>query len=921
MEDRRVTNLSTFAGVVSTAVVRSLIAAARKNGSQRVIGVRAEPSPESERRFSDAGEQVHVLPCISSLSIRDALHRRVEGEWLIILTDRPEDDLGAGILGHFANQRLQAPGAWDALKERFAADRVDRALATLKNRLAIAQGMLRITPDDGWPAAPGAVLGIDHAFGAVASRLLAMPSGPMDALSVLDWCTRPDATERLAELREFGGTELADAVVSWISERSGQAGLPLLNLLGAGRTAEVLPLGIALHVLTSTPAHEVQDRQLTELALARLEHLWSGSGDPVTASMLAALGQAARSVVEARLDDATRWQEGRSALHAAERLLGNIQASSLGRDSLVMPIGLTAALQRLAEVLRAFPEVSLDSIENTWVTVETHRLAYPLRGNDPDPRVKPFHAAVRLARWLQTEDTMPRGFADAVRLHASTDAWVDLAYNDASAGVTDTLLGEGLSKVLQLTEERRRAHDRNFAKLLAISTTIDEGRANGFLDGPGDRVWQLERLLGAVVAPLARDAGTLLLVLDGMSAATAAELSSTILHGSEGWTEIIPEPSQRRGAAVAVLPTLTTLSRASLFTGGLTSGGQNIESAGFEALTKSTGINRAALFHKAPLDTSRPGLALQDDIATVISDPQTELVACVLNTVDDSLDKSDPAGITWTPETIRHLRPLLSAAMAAGRSVVMTSDHGHIVERRRGELRTFVDTSSARSRAVNGTISEDEVLVQGRRVLSEGGCAVLAVNETLRYGPVKAGYHGGASPAEVVVPIVVMVPGTSLPAGWKEAPIQEPLWWSIGGMSKAPVRKFIGSGFTAPAAGNTSSLFENFAENEIEERLVGSVVTASRTYKAQKGIAGRVAVADIQVGALLDALVSAPATRLTKEAAATVLQVPPTRMSGAVAQLQKLLNVEGYGVLRVDGAFLILDAALLAEQFGVNVNG
>ena len=45
------------------------------------------------------------------------------------------------------------------------------------------------------------------------------------------------------------------------------------------------------------------------------------------------------------------------------------------------------------------------------------------------------------------------------------------------------------------------------------------------------------------------------------------------------------------------------------------------------------------------------------------------------------------------------------------------------------------------------------------------------------------------------------------------------------------------------------------------------------------------------------------------------LQVAPARMDGAVAQLQKLLNVEGYGVLRVDGSMLVLDARLLREQF------
>lgn len=910
------------AGSVSNAVVRSLIASTRKHGPHRVIGIRAEPDHAAERRFADSGEPVHVLPCVSSLAIRQALRERAPGEWLVILTDRPEEDLGAGILGHFANQRLQAPGAWEALKERFGATRIDRALATLPRGLAVAQGLLRITPEDGWPAAPGAVLTMDHALGTVARRRLGLPEGTIDTFTVLDWTTLADAADRVADLGEFGGGELAEATAEWLAARAGLAKLPLLRLMAASRLAEALPVGFALHVLTSTDRRSPQERTQTELALARLEHLWVGPGEPATAAMLAALGQGACSVIEARLDDPSRWQEAHAALQGADRLLAKIQASTLGQDSLLLPTGLTAALYRLAGALGSFPVAGMAAVEQARTRVETHRLAYPLRGNEPDPRVVPFHAAVRLARWLNGEDALPSTFGDAVRLHADEHAWVDAAYNDAAAGVGDQLLAEGLGTILRLTEQRRHTYDRAFAKLLAASTSTDEGKSSGRLDGAGDPVWHLERLLPSVVVPLARTTRTLLLVLDGMSTATAAELAAVILRGNEGWTEVIPSTSRRRGAAVAVLPTLTTLSRASLFSGELVSGGQSREAAGFAAVSKAGGIGRSILFHKAPLDSARPGMAVQDDIAAAIADDQMPLVGCVLNTIDDALDKSDPAGTTWTPETVRHLRPLLSAAMAAGRVVVMTSDHGHIVERRRGEQRTYTDFSSSRSRAAAEPAGEDEVRVQGRRVLAEDGRAVLAVDETLRYGPIKAGYHGGGSPAEVVVPVVVLVPGETVPSGWKEAPLQEPLWWSVASGGPQPIQSG-NPGLVATGKDNTASLFDEI-ESQPEPATptkVGAAVLTSGTYKAQKNISGRLAVADGQVELLLNALAAAPATRLTKEASAVVLQVPPTRVTGAIAQLQKLLNVEGYGVLRMDGAHLVLDVSMLREQFGVTGHG
>lgn len=910
----------TLAGSVSTAVIRSLVAAARKHSIQRVIGVSADPDPEAERRFLDAGESIHVLPCVSSLAIREALRRRAEDEWLVILTDRPDDDLGAGILGHFVNQRLQKPGAWDALKERFGSDRIDRPLATLKQRQLVANGLLRITPDEGWPAAPGAVLTIDHAFGAVASRSLAFPVGPVDAISFLDWTSRPDAAHRLADLREFGNAELADAVLEWLALRAGQAGLPLLRLSLANRTPEALSVGIVLHVLTETSNPTAKDRQLIELALARLEYLWTGSGEVVSRSMLAALGQTALNVVESHLEDPQRRNEGIGSLQAADRLLSKIQASTVGRSSPLLPAALTAMLHRLADLLSSSPLTDLNGLESAWADVDGHRLAHAQHGQVEDPRVKPFHAAVRLARWLQTEESVPTNLSEAVRLHARDDAWVDVAYNDAAAGVADTVMAEGLATVLRLVEERRRTHDRIFARLLAASTFEDEGRTTGHLDGPDDNVWHLEKVLPQVVMPMARTNNTLLLLLDGMSAASAAELTSTVLRGHEGWTEVIPSKSNRRGSAIAVLPTLTTLSRASFFCGELASGGQSTETSGFAAVSTAAGISRAALFHKAPLDSARPGLVLQDDIDTAIADSNTQLVACVLNTIDDALDKSDPAGITWTPETIRHLRPLLSAAMAAGRTVVMTADHGHIVERRRGELRSFAETSSARSRAADATVGDDEVLVEGRRVLSPTGSAILAVDETLRYGTIKAGYHGGAAPAEVVVPVIVLVPGEVVPNGWKEAPPQEPLWWSVATASIATGPNTIDSKqLSATGKGNTSSLFDELDAQPTPEKSghIGSDVLASKTFKSQKNIAGRVAVTDAQVGSVIDALAAAPSTRLTKEAAAIVLQVPTTRINGAVAQLQKLLNVEGYGVLRVDGPLLVLDVPMLREQFEV----
>jgi hypothetical protein len=100
---------------------------------------------------------------------------------------------------------------------------------------------------------------------------------------------------------------------------------------------------------------------------------------------------------------------------------------------------------------------------------------------------------------------------------------------------------------------------------------------------------------------------------------------------------------------------------------------------------------------------------------------------------------------------------------------------------------------------------------------------------------------------------------------------------------------------------------------------VVAAVLRSPAWVGQKKVAGRVSVTDDQIRALLGALLAAPDRRLIPARAATALQVAPIALRGAVLHAQRLLNVEGYPVLRVDadGATVILDESLLREQFGI----
>jgi hypothetical protein len=936
-------------------VLRALLdQAQRKDYRSGVLGVRARPEWAGPPAFTHANVPVRVVPCVSALAVREALLERIPGQWLVVLTDRPEDDLGAGVLSHLIWHRLRTPDPWDAVRLRFAATGVDPALTTAADDRDIAVGLLAATPQGGWPPAPGGVLTRDHALGAVAAGHLGLTDSVVDGTSVLAWTADPSVPARVADLRVLAGDALTGTVLAWVAGRAGAIREPLLHLLRAGEGGDAVPLGLVAGLLAAVRDSARSAPELVQLAreaLIRLEPRLGGTA-PGRAALRSWSGEAA-TVTTGLLSGATSKPTGELLLARADELLGSVRAAGLADGSDLLPAGLTRRLAALAESLRAAlastgpaaggeadpdqPRIraeGLADVEQAWARVAEHRLA------GTDGRTRAFHAAVRLARWLAAGSAATGSSLSALLdRHRGSDAWVDSAVNDAARGASDPDLGAGLAAVLTAVRDRRGAHDRAFAAALAAHTRYDPEAVVGLHAG----VRHLEDLLPAVVLPLARCTPVLLLILDGMSAGVGVDVAASVLsRTAEGWAEALLSGESQRAAALAVLPTLTEVSRTSLLSGGLRCGGQDVEQREYEELCRARGLPRAALFHKKPLDSSRLGYAVADDVAAAIADVAGRpLVTCVLNTIDDALDRSDPGGTDWGTDAVKHLGPLLDRARYAGRVVILTADHGHVVERREGTQRTYAAISSGRSRAATEPATDGEVLVTGPRVLPDH-TAVLAVDERLRYGPLKAGYHGGAAPAEAVVPVAVFVPG-AIPDGaaLHLAPPQGPAWWidpvapalpvpAEAVVSASPPPTLTAARFAAGPRSQkdaTPSLFdEPAAERALAEpdraappHPVPAAVLKSAVYAVQKRIAGRISVDDDQVGRFLSALLAAPDHRLAPARAAAVLVVPEVTLRGAVLHAQRLLNVEGYPVLRIDadGSTVILDEALLREQFGL----
>jgi hypothetical protein len=928
----------TVPSVVTPATVSMLLAmvdmAKHRRYANGVLGVLADPRRAEPQELLHDGQRVRIRPAESALAVREALMEHVDGDWLVVITDRDDQDLGAGILAHFVGSRLWRPDAWEALRQSFSASGVAPALASRPGSRELAMALLAARPPEGWPPAPAGVLTRAHAMTSVARTHLGLVGDVMDAITVLGWSALPQAQSSLAELRADYGETLADAMIEWIAEATGPAAQPIRKLLQAGAVHDLVPLGLTLNLITAD-GHALDETQVAQLAAVRLEQTL---GKPLPhREALAAHGTAAVAVLaDLARTDRNDAHVGR-ILARADLILNSLDAASLAIGSDVLPAGFAQRLSVLADALtrgtalliagHSTTAASL-AIESAWTLCTRHRLA-----RRRTPEALAFDAAVKLWRWLTTPD-LPgdASFATRVRAHLDDGAWADLAVNDVDTGVDDTALSAALRTIFGAAVARRDREERAFAQRLADITASDTGSDDSLGTLDGESIWRLESVLKSLVLPMAKHTPVLLVVMDGMSSGASNEIVADVT-GELGWVEAgTRRGSTRRAAAVAVLPSVTEVSRASLLCGTLQRGGQDVERLGYEALTAKAGKIHAELFHKKGVDTTRPGALVADGVGAAIDDREgSPLVTVVLNTIDDALDRSDPMGTVWNADAVKHLAPLLARARAAGRTVIMTSDHGYVVERRRGTQRSASDLSSGRSRGTSSPAQQDEVAVEGRRVLTDDNRAVLAVSESLRYGPLKAGYHGGASAQEVVVPVIVLLPDEQTnDLGLPLLPPQAPSWWSVaGGPSSAAPATLSEAGGIRPPSGRGRApvdtgptLFDHATPTDHMTRVgdsLGTRIVATELYAAQRKVLSRLPIRDEQVQALVDGLSNAPGQRLPRSVVAATLGVPVFRVDGALSQVRQLLNIEGYNVVGIDpdGQTIVLDMRLLRDQFEV----
>lgn len=858
---------------------------AQDAAADRVALVWPEPVEPAESRQAIGSTQMHVVYCPSELAIRERLVRHRGGsERLVILSPFDETRLGKDVLARLWSNEPKRVSPWRTLEQLLRVNQIDPRL-TGKEYRWIAECLVSSYDRYRGRVAFGEVLDFDKAWEALAFALLDYREATIDLESLLAWSLVPKSSEMIASLPSEVKNHLGD----WLEPRLNETADLIQTLWLADKTADMVAIGLVCDLLYSQGSGERQEvfqarGRLTERFLA---------GARIHNDVLRRFGEAASAFVSKQLRNGNRALVT-SQITRAEQHLASLDMRHLAVESDLLFEGYG---QRLDAFSAALAKSVKGGVSATTLgllkAIECHQLADVRR-----EQVKTAQHAVRICQWLHSDSTIEAGPSKQIRQYVAEGGFIDWSRSRIWAGDEHEGLSRAYQAISRQVRTRRESVNEAFSaelKAIARGDTLAAG------------IWPVESALESLVAPLAKQHPVLLLVLDGMSQAVYRELAEDLT--ANHWVELQPTSCEGAACLASALPSITQVSRYSLLAGRLGQGNSADEKKAFASNSALRSLASTkfppVLYHKA--DLQQPGSGgLAPDVRSVISGQEHRIVAAVINAIDDQLSSNAQLSVEWRVTAIRVLHQVLEAARESGRIVILTSDHGHVLDH--DMLYRKSDADTERFKPGNHAIDSGEVLVEGPRVVQPDNRAVVAWSETLRYAMPKMGYHGGGSLQEVVIPVGVFRDAgeTEEIAGWHEVPRQYPAWWRFD--TTSGVAEVVPKEVTPrkrpskqKKAASTGDLFDSVQKEPApvkHDDWVGQLLK-SPVYTQMKARAGRSAVADDALRGLLQAL-EAKGGQQMLSSLAQAIGMPVIRMNGFLAGAQKLLNVDGYAVLTVD---------------------
>jgi hypothetical protein len=771
------------------ALVEQVLRKTPEPDLRRAIGIKTTAPWTGADSLEIAGRAYRVVQADSPLQAREALLEldRDEALHLVLLTRVDEHTLGLDVAARLTRGQVLPIQPWQIVLERFQAQRAD---PRVKRISWMARVLLEANPAGALPAAPAGTLDETTSWGVALQALLGLTPENWDLPNLLEWSVHAENRERFRALDEI----VREDLMTWLTAQGGPGVASLFDLIEAGRGGDAVPIGLVAEILGSEVA--LSEPQLRD-ASVRLEP-WFG-GRAVPAASAAALAQAAREVVQ-------RLHKGGvpvdPILERADLILEELRAESfrgLGSitrgsfEARIEQFGQTleTALGAICDIASREVDAALRAAEAAAERVERHdwKQIHP----EDHGRVSRAQMAVRLLRWLRCVGTTspPASTFNAVgRAYADEGSWVDRARHHLSGVEPNRVVSQAYERLQEAVLRQRERENLQFAQLVAEQATAPFGSSDAM---------PAEEFVPCVLGPLAEKTRILLLMLDGMSFAVFREIEESLL--ARGWRSMALPQTGDIPLLVATFPSLTEAARASLLSGRLTRGDAGAELqafAGQDSLNPGSRAEaRPVLWHKSVLFGSSGG-DLKPSVRATIEADRVPVIGAVLNAVDDHLAKGNQILVEWRVETVTGLGPLLEAARAGNRTVVLVSDHGHVPERGTeripgGDFDRFrdVDIQDGEVRGVGapgieargigaqgGVVRDGEILVSGPRVLRPGNRMIALWTETRRYGIKKNGYHGGVSPQEMLIPWAVLSPPGAKDIPWPYLSVVRPLWWT-----------------------------------------------------------------------------------------------------------------------------------------------